>query len=298
MFEELFNVFSRRQLSDSEPKLTPLTRTFRNRLIMLLRDHLQSRFGEFLGQLHTKIGYLHGEFQLSNARMLQPDDTLQFVLNCKDEELFDVIELIFKSNLPGITWPDNPLIEGINDFFRVDKLPYHLTGYTLEEFQSSLYGTPTMATRIGSYPQIIRKDSEALHKTAIEPALTLLKGKEFHQANTEFLNALEDFRKQDFGDCLTKCCSSFESVMKVLCMRKSVAYKQTDTASTLLKALMGGSNLDSFWEQPLILIATLRNRLSTSHGGGTQSKIVSENIAMYSINATAAAMLLLNDEFK
>lgn len=298
MFEELFNVFSRRQSSDTDSERKPLTRTFRNRLIMLLRDHLQGRFGDFLEQLHTKVGYLHGEFQLSNVQGQQPHDVLQFVLSCKDEELFDVIELIFKSNLPGITWPDNPLIEGINDFFRVDRLPYHLTGYAVEEFQSSFHGTPTMTIRIGSYPQIIRKDSEALHKTAIEPALTLLKGKEFHQANAEFLNALEDFRKRDFGDCLTKCCSSFESVMKVLCMRKSLEYKQTDTASTLLKALMGGSNLDSFWEHPLILIATLRNRLSTSHGGGTQVRKVPENVAMYAINATAAAMLLLNDEFK
>lgn len=298
MFEELFNVFSRRQLSGKDSTITPLTKTFRNRLIMLLRDHLQGSFEEFLGQLHTRVGYLRGEFQLSNTRGQQPDDVLQFVLNCKDDELLDVIELIFKSNLPSITWPDNPLIEGINDFFRIDNLPYYLTGYTVEEFQSSFHGTPAMATRIDDYPQVIRKDCEALHKSAIEPTLILLKGKEFRQANAEFLNALEDFRKQDFGDCLTKCCSSFESVMKVLCTRKSVAYKQTDTASTLLKALLGGSNLDSFWEQPLILIATLRNRLSTSHGGGTQLKNVPENVAMYAINATAAAILLLNDEFK
>jgi hypothetical protein len=173
-----------------------------------------------------------------------------------------------------------------------------LTGYTVDEFESSFYGTPTTGIKISAYPQIIRKDCEALHKSAIEPALSLLKGNEFNHANTEFLNALEDFRKQDFGDCLTKCCSSFESVMKVLCTRKSIVYKQTDAASTLLKSLMQVGNLDAFWDQPLTLIATIRNRLSTSHGAGSQVKAVPEHVAMYAINATAAAIVLLNDEFK
>lgn len=297
MFEQLFNVFSRRKQSYSSQKHSPLTATFRNRLIMLLRDQLQGEFGEFLHQLHRNVSYLHGEFQLSKARGQETDDIVEFIFTCKDDDLLDVIELIFKSNLPGITWPDNPLIEGINDFFRIDNLPYYLTGYIIEEFESSFYGTPTKATRIGEYPQVVRKDSEVLHKSAIEPVLSLLKGQEFTHANTEFLNALEDFRKQNYGDCLTKCCSSFESVMKVLCARKSVPHKQTDTAATLLKALLAIGNLDSFWEQPLILIATLRNRLSTSHGAGAQLKNVPEHVAMYAVNATASAILLLNDEF-
>lgn len=298
MFEELFNVFSRRQQSEAGSQRASLTKAFRNRLIMLLRDHLHDGFGGFLHQLHRNVGYLHGEFRLSTAQGGEGDDLLHFMLSCKDDELFDIIELIFKSNLPGIAWTDKHLIEGINDFFTIDKLPYYLTEYTVEECESSRYGSPAMATRIGGYPQIISKDSEALHQSAIEPALSLLKGKEFNHANAEFLNSLEDFRKQDFGDCLTKCCSSFESVMKVLCERKSVAHKQTDTASTLLKALLGTGKLDSFWEQPLTLIATLRNRLSTSHGAGSQLKNVPEHVAMYAINSTAAAMLLLNDEFK
>lgn len=298
MFEELFNVFSRRHKSEMSTQRAPLTKAFRNRVIMLLRDNLYGRFDELLHQLHRDVGYLHGEFRLSTAQGQEADDLLDFMFTCKDEEFFDIVELIFKTNFPGISWPENPLIDGINSFFRIDSLPYYLTGYTVKEFESSLYGKPAMARKIAEYPQIICKNSESLHQSAIEPALYLLKGQEFSHANAEFLNALDDFRKQDFGDCLTKCCSSFESVMKVLCARKSIPHKQTDTASTLLRTLFGKGNLDSFWEQPLILIATLRNRLSTSHGAGSQLKNVPEHVAMYAINATAAAMLLLSDEFK
>ena len=39
----------------------------------------------------------------------------------------------------------------------------------------------------------------------------------FEAANVEFRDALDEYRKGHYGDCLTKCCSSFESVMKSLC---------------------------------------------------------------------------------
>lgn len=117
-------------------------------------------------------------------------------------------------------------------------------------------------------------------------------GKGYIQANKEFLNALEDF-----SDCLTKCGSSFESVMKVLCEKNSIPYKKTDTASVLLNALISNGNLDGFWSQPLILIATLRNRFSSSHGAGTEKKNLTKHLAQYVINATASAILFSHDEF-
>ena len=132
---------------------------------------------------------------------------------------------------------------------------------------------------------------------AMEPALNILAGAGFQHANKEFLEALEDHRKSDFGDCLTKCGSAFESVMKVICDKNSIGYKQTDTASVLLKTLLANAKLDGFWEQPLIMIATLRNRLSSSHGAGTQPKAVPEHVATYVVNATASAILLLCGEF-
>lgn len=167
----------------------------------------------------------------------------------------------------------------------------------MEEFKSSFYGTPTTAIRILEYPQIIRKDSEVVHRNAMEPALTLLNAPKFKHANEEFLKALEDHRKGDYRDCLTKCGSSFESVMKVLCTKNSITYNEKDTASALLKSLLGNGRLDQYWEQPLILIATLRNRLSSSHGAGVQPKVIPEHVATYAVNATASAILLLCSEF-
>lgn len=135
-----------------------------------------------------------------------------------------------------------------------------------------------------------------MHSTAIEPALELLRGSEFAFANREFLEALEDYRKADYGDCLTKCGSAFESVLKVICTRKKWPHSTTDTAAPLLKTVITHTGIDSFFEQPLLLVATIRNRLSNSHGAGTASREVTVAKAEYAINATAAAILLLVKE--
>lgn len=299
MFEKLFDVFSRREQPPKNTDIKPLTEEFRNRVLMLLRETLQYGFQDFLGRLHQKAAYLYGRFGLSgkSAYSSPQEDLLNFFVTCSDEHFLDLLELIFRSDLPGITWPDNSIIPGINDFFRIDDLPYHLTDYSMEEFESSFHGTPTTAIRIKEYPQVIRKDSEVVYRNAMEPALKLLNAAEFKHANEEFLKALEDHRKGDYRDCLTKCGSSFESVMKVLCAKSALPYNERDTASALLKTLLGNSHLEQYWEQPLILIATLRNRLSSSHGAGAQPKIIQKHVATYAVNSTASAILLLCSEF-
>src|SRR5262245_36304098 len=150
--------------------------------------------------------------------------------------------------------------------------------------------------KVPAYPKIIMRESEVTHAHAVEPALTLLQRPHFASSNAEFLAAMEDYRKGNHGDCLTKCGSAFESFMKILCSRKGWSYKETDTASTLIKTMLANMSLDSYFEQPLMIIATLRNRVSTAHGAGTATRTALAHLARYAINATASAILLLADE--
>jgi hypothetical protein len=55
--------------------------------------------------------------------------------------------------------------------------------------------------------------------------------------------------------------------------------------------------LPRFFESPLILIATLRNKLD-AHGAGAQPHDPPEHLAKYSLHATAAAIVLLVDATK
>jgi hypothetical protein len=64
----------------------------------------------------------------------------------------------------------------------------------------------------------------------------------------------------------------------------------------LLTIVLNNSSLDRFFEQPLMLIATMRNRLSSSHGGGTSVRGVTRHVAQYAVTSTAAAVVLLVHE--
>ena len=308
---EIFNVFSRRA-EISEKTIRPLTKEFRSRVMMFCEDarsdhvtsHLPfaiSSFGaeSFWPEIHKKLQYLHGN-------PMPIEGVTDFLLQCNDEHFLDFVEMIFQTRYFGKS--RDHLVDNINKFFDEDALPYHLTDFVyspVKQIPASELGLSSgksdggiRGSTLESYPQVICLENEVLYETAMEPTLTLLAGPAFSQANEEFLEALKDYRKGDYRDCVAKCGSSFESVMKVICDRRNWPYQQTDAAAKLLKTILQQTTLDSFYEQPIMLIATIRNRLSTAHGAGTQQKTVSKHVAQYVINATASAILLLVDETK
>jgi hypothetical protein len=118
----------------------------------------------------------------------------------------------------------------------------------------------------------------------------------FRHANEEYVAAHEDYRKSDYRDTLTKCASAFESVLKICCARKGWRYQETDTAGVLVNIFFKQSNLDRYFEPALMIVATLRNRLSSSHGAGTKPKAVPQHLANFALNATATAILLVVEE--
>lgn len=288
-FSNLFNVFSKRAASQTRSP-RPLTESFHSRVLMRCRDLFDGT--DFWKEIHSKLTYLHGRPRLSKVNTNSPAlDVLGFLASCDDAHFLDFLEYIFLTQAYFHASNQGNLVEDFNEFLRQDELPYAVTDFVWAE-QDGGYATSTLTT----YPQVIRKDSEVLYGSAIQPTLQLLRESEFSAVNKEFLEALEDFRKSDYGDCLTKCGSAFESVLKVICAQKKWPHSATDTASPLLKTVIANSGLDSFFEQPLVLVATIRNKLSKSHGAGLTTREVTEAKAEYAINATAAAILLLVNE--
>jgi hypothetical protein len=82
-----------------------------------------------------------------------------------------------------------------------------------------------------STQRLVPINAALVHEQAVRPALFLLAQPDFATANKEFMEAWDDFKKSDFDDCLTKCCSCFESVMKIICTKKGWAFPD-GTAST------------------------------------------------------------------
>jgi hypothetical protein len=285
-FRDIFGVFSKR--TGAGPVRRPLTESFRSRVFMRCRDLFPQ---EFWTEIHSKLTYLLGRPRLTDVKTDSPMlDALAFLSACQDANFLDFLEYVFQTQAYFHARAET-LVDDFNEFFRQDDLPYSMTDFVWTEQQDGPYLSRTLTAR----PQVIRKDSDVLHQSAIEPVLRLLREPDFTAANKEFLEALEDFRKGDYGDSLTKCGSAFESVLKVICARKNWTHSATDTASTLLKTVVAKSGIESFFEQPIILVATIRNRLSTSHGAGLMPRDVTEAKAEYAINATAAAVLFLTN---
>jgi len=266
---------------------------------MLCRDTFErtGRHFEVWASVHAKLTYAQGRPRLTDK--YTPDlmtDAVAFLTTCSDEHFLDFLEYMFETAdtfLSNDT--EQALVKDINRFLLVDDLPYAVTDYIWQvSTVKPQFGAERTIFRLTAYPQVIRRDSQVTHSYAVGPALNLLAESAFRSANKEFLEALEDYRKSDFGDCLTKCGSAFESTLKIICARNKWASDQTDTASTLLETVFSNSSkLEPFLKAPLILVATLRNRLSKSHGSGTELRDVTHEKAEYAINATAAAILLL-----
>ncbi|MDC3995405.1 hypothetical protein KGZ01_29590 [Pseudomonas aeruginosa] len=296
MIGNIFNVFSRRK-ENQEDLRKPLTEQFRQRTFMLIRD-MGPGMVETLEFLHDRLSYLTGHHNLSGNKLLSyADDAFEFLHTCSDPHFLDAIEyLVHQEGWRFIGGHHEPVIDRLNEFLSIDDLPYFVTKPVWHTTEEMYRGQSTQFTGIREHAKVIPKESQAIHETAIEPALKLLREPAFLNANSEFMAALEDYRHGKFGDCVTKCNSSYESVMKVICGQKGFGYAQGDTTAKLIRTIMQKTKMDTFWEQPLMTVGTLRNKLSTSHGAGEVQKVVPEHMAKYTLNMTASAIIFLHDQ--
>lgn len=307
----IFGSFSHRQrLADRSHKPDQISDRLRSRVLLLYRDLVsggwvshpfaaaEDRGPEFLGEVHNSLQHLYGRDKLSNSparNYLQ--DLNAFLDRCDAAQFFDFLELSFKADGTRFVMRDeNEVVDAVNELFRVERAPYQLTRM-VKANEEGRDGSGVMPggtyIRTVAYPQVIRIDETITHAEAIEPALDVLGAPHFEVPNLELRAALEEYRRGRYGDCLTKCGSAFESVLKVLCGGTSSPSLDGESVASLMKRVVADSPLDSFFEQPLLLIATMRNRLSSSHGGGTVQRTPSRYVAQYAITSTAAAIVLL-----
>lgn len=312
-FDRIFDVFSRRQSDQSAAKYE-IPQTTRNRILLWCAEVFSSSGGYahdhdqrevFWNEIHRHLQYRHGRITLSkNVRSTRSrmEDALDFLLSCSGDEFLDFIEYIFKVEcLPNIRIPIKQLVIDLNRLFHADNLPYSVTDLVEEQTQGSASDSPfrginMITIRTVAFPKVIMRENEAVYANAVEPALRLLSRPKFIEANREYLQAHEDYRREDYRDVLTKCGSAFESVLKICCHSKGWPYDEKDTAQALIRTLIQKSSLEAYFEPTLMVVATLRNRLSSSHGAGLKPKQVSRHIAKYALNITASAMLLISEE--
>ena len=300
-FDQIFNSFSsRNNLSGREIK--PLTKGFKNRTFMYCSEvHNDPIFWE---KMQKKFLYLLGESFAVKFGAPPIDNLVHLLWTCTDECFLDFVEFIFQLQRPisprswesngSRIWPTrgegrvSP--ENINKFLDQDELPYYLTDYVWEETNRNSF-------RVARLPQVICRDNELLHMTVIEPVTSLLGNKsEFHVADEEFVGALSDYRKQNFRECVTKCCNAIESVMKIICKKNGWETKPDNLAvDKLLRIIIENTDLNDSYRKITELVSSVRSTQGSSHAGMTK-RVVSRSVAQFVINLTGAAILLLVEE--
>src|SRR6266851_2395471 len=300
----IFDVFSRRNVRRPRGyKPDVISQRLRDRVLLLIRDVFSGKWtdhhwdspgdhrGEFWVQMHNSFQHLYGRPKLSVADAQSPaEDAYAFVEQCRAAEFFDFLELTFKTDaIWRVLNDENELVDALNEILRIEDAPYQLTPIVKREERNRARTGPIVGgavIRTVAWPKVVRAEDEVTFTEAIAPALSVLSGPNYEAANVEFRDALDEYRKGHYGDCLAKCGSAFESVLKVLCTQNRWTFKPNDTAAPLLKTVLSHTKLDGFFEQPLILIATLRNKLSVAHGGGTTVRSPEPYVAQYAITST------------
>ena len=307
ILQALQKVFSRRYTQAHLNELEDVPHTSRFRILHVFKSQLEQFSygdGRIWVQVHGALQQLHGRNALSAAwksrsqTMLDREDDLsRFLEECEPEHYFDFIEMMFqvpsgREELGAFV----DVTESLNLALSLDGSPYRVTAAVFEEDDSANHQGPTFPpapSGVVSYPQVVKVEEDVAHAEAIAPALEILGKPHFQAGNAEFRKALVNYRKGDYAACLTDCGSSLESVLKVICSRKGLHYSENDTASTLIETVVPGLRMEGFFTQPWTLLATLRNRLSSSHGGGTQPRAPERHFAQYGLTSIAAVIVLV-----
>jgi len=151
-----------------------------------------------------------------------------------------------------------------------------------------------------THGEIVRVDSQFMHKEVVVPTLILLRGGKFSGAEAEFLKAHEHYRKGRRKEAIAECLKSFESVMKTICKKRGWPHDPNATSSALLQTLFDRNLIPPYWQSHYSALRTTlesgvptgRNK-TAGHGQGAAVVEVPEHLVSYMLHMTASAIHFL-----
>ena len=148
--------------------------------------------------------------------------------------------------------------------------------------------------------EIIRVDSQFLHSEVVKPALQLLNAPGFAGPQDEFLNAHDHYRHGNSKESLNECLKAFESMMKVICLKRGWPLTGKETASGLIKICFEKELIPTFWQTQFSSLKSLlesavptgRNNLA-GHGQGSKATTVPDHLVAFMLHMTGACLVFL-----
>jgi hypothetical protein len=256
-------------------------------------DAYNSRTVQYHKIIYETLCREYGVFSLSGSTSRRGPDYIgevyNFLLGETDiEKVLDVVELGFRvidrlCREYTFTGYSNPKIKPDDAIEELNaRMRYHGVGYQYES------------------GEIVRVDSQIIHKEAVKPALELLRTKGFEGPNDEFLKAFEHYRHGMHKEAINEALKSFESTMKVLCRINKWNYDEKDTASKLIDHCMSNNIIPEYLQTHYKSLGaslksgvpTIRNR-EGGHGQGESKTEVPDYLVSYHLHLTASAILML-----
>jgi Domain of unknown function (DUF7014)/AbiJ N-terminal domain 4 len=155
--------------------------------------------------------------------------------------------------------------------------------------------------------QIVRVDSQLIHKEVVVPALTILRGNVYKNAQEEFLSAYEHFRHGKRQEALVDCYKCFESTMKVICTKRGWNFDQKAAgAKDLVNVCLSNGLIPAYWQTHFnglrsvleSAISTPRNKQAGHGAGAGPAPEVPDELVSYVLHMTAATVLFLAEAEK
>jgi hypothetical protein len=232
---------------------------------------------EFWGAVRTTFAREHGIRQWPGKfeEFLSLHD--YFADEANHDQRLDLIEMVFRLISRSDLEKRDSAIDELNQRFRMVGVGYQFEGH-----------------------QLLRMDSTVAHGEIVKPALVLLGGKGFEEADRQYRDAHAHYRRGEYPQAVTEAGKAFESALKAICASKGWEYEKGARATDLVKIAVKNGLFPEWLESGLTAyvammktgLPTVRNELGP-HGTAPKAEPVRAYLARYALNMSASNMLLV-----
>ena len=245
--------------------------------------------------IHKTMAKEMGVFDLGDGKSDPYVQCQQFLLNADTDDALSIIELTF--------WVIAKIMVDVNAYGRREQDLEQTAEDAIEELNGR-FAEQSFGYRFEN-EQIVRIDSELLHREATVPAIVLLREEGFGGALDEFMEAHRHYRKGEAKDANVDAFNALESTLKTICDRKNWNYAKGATATDLMKLVIRQGlippELQGQFEHLIKAMQTglppVRHNFG-GHGQGAEPKTVADHLAAYSLHLMAANIVLLIEAYR
>lgn len=237
-----------------------------------------------------------GEFKLHDEGEMPDEQVCNFLLSCDRDGFIDGVELSLV------------VVDAAREFYENDRAAAEITETPDDaingvnfRFQENRFGY----TYVRETGEMVRIDSQFLHKEAVEKAFSLLQQSGFEGPENEFQEAHRKYREGRHKDAILDALKAFESTLKTICDWHKWVYSPNASAKELIGVVFDhdllASSQQSFFSALRTLLEcglpTVRNKTS-GHGQGAAVVEVPQHVAAFALHLAASSIVLLAEADK